>query len=60
MNTEQLSHPALNRHLAAQELGNCCSNCGKRGEPTCCEYKENGRRPGDGDWCWGYKSRRKT
>jgi hypothetical protein len=50
--------PALTHYQAAQEMGECCGNCRKRWETTCSEYKENRRRPNDGDWCAGWRGRK--
>jgi hypothetical protein len=32
-----------------------CSNCSKRFRPNCATYKSEGKRPGDGGWCVGWR-----
>ena len=62
MNPENLSQydDKVHTHfMAAQAMDECCGNCRKRWEPTCCEYKENRRRPPDTDWCYGWKEKKK-
>ena len=35
-----------------------CGNCRKRWEPTCPVFKNERRRPGDNDWCYGWRRKR--
>jgi len=39
--------------------GNCLS-CKKHNTSTCAVYRDTGKRPNDGDWCYGYAKKKVT
>lgn len=36
-----------------------CSNCDKRMTSRCDVFKEQNKRPGDDDWCYGWRIKKK-
>jgi hypothetical protein len=60
-NLDTLTPPRHKAHVhfeAAKTMGECCSNCRKRWEVTCSEYKENRRRPRDNEWCAAWRAKK--